>query len=215
MLADQFAPFNELAAALLPYVQYSGDGAHDAAHLGRVWRNARQIQTEEGGDLEILAAAVLLHDSVAVRKNSPERKRASRLAALKARDILRSLGWTEGRIEVTAGAIETHSYSAGMEPLTLEGRVLQDADRLDAIGFIGIARCFYTAGQMSSQLYNAADPPGEKRELNDGEFALDHFPKKLLLLSEGFKTATGERLARERNVVLETFYRGMLREISG
>src|SRR6201996_343379 len=94
MSADLFAPFSDLASKLLPLFSGS-DGAHDQSHLIRVWRNVRTIQREEGGDLEILAAAVLLHDSVNVPKNSPLRSQASRLAAEEALTRLSALGWSE------------------------------------------------------------------------------------------------------------------------
>src|SRR5579859_1860963 len=173
MNASLFAPFDELAAGLSP-LSSGADGAHDTAHLARVWRNAKAIHIEEGGDLEILAAAVFLHDCVAVPKDSPLRSQASRLAALEAATRLNSLGWRAERIEWVASAIESHSYSAGIVPVTLEASILQDADRLDAIGFTGIARCFYTAGRMGSSLYETSDPRGEQRILNDAAFALDH-----------------------------------------
>src|ERR1700751_2383778 len=214
MFANHFAPFEELAGLLLPKLDHAGDGAHDYAHLERVWLNVQQICVQEGGDLEILVASVLLHDCVFVPKNSPDRCRASHLAALRAHSILQSLDWAPKRIRIVADAIEAHSYSAGLEPVTLEGCVLQDADRLDAIGFTGIARCFYTAGRMSSQLYYPSDPRGTQRELNDSLFALDHFPMKLFLLAEGFKTKTGKRLARARHDVLQKFYDGMLAEVA-
>jgi uncharacterized protein len=214
MFANHFAPFDDLASRLLPALESKGDGAHDRAHLRRVWMNAQQIHVQEGGDFEILAASVLLHDCVYVPKNSPDRSRASHLAAVHARSILQSLNWTPKRIDITVGAIETHSYSAGLEPYTLEGRILQDADRLDAIGFIGIARCFYTAGRLSSQIYDPSDPPSTQRELNDSLFALDHFPQKLLLLAEGFKTSAGQRLALARHQVMQEFYHGILAEIT-
>ena len=190
-----------------------GDGAHDHAHLERVWLNVKQIRAQEGGDFEILAASVLLHDCVYVPKDSPERSRASQLAAVRARSILQGLSWAPERVDIVAGAIETHSYSAGLEPNSLEGRILQDADRLDAIGFIGIARCFYTAGRLASQLYDPSDAQGTKRELNDTLFALDHFPRKLLRLADGFQTTTGQRLASARHEALQHFYRGILTEI--
>ncbi len=98
--------------------------------------------------------------------------------------------------------------------MSIEGRILQDADRLDAIGFVGIARCFYTAGRMSSRLYEPTDPKGKGRALDDAAFALDHFPQKLLKLAEGFRTETGQKLARERHDACLQFYLGMLREIS-
>ncbi|WP_213805157.1 HD domain-containing protein [Granulicella sp. dw_53] len=214
MPSDRFTPHEELARVLLPANGDFDDGSHDLSHLTRVWKNARTIHAEEGGDLELIAAAVLLHDCVQIAKDSPERANASRLAAQKARQLLASLGWVSDRIDTVAEAIESHSFSAGLQPASLEGRILQDADRLDAIGFTGIARCFYTAGRMGSSLYHPLDPHGETRPLNDSAFALDHFPKKLLRLSNGFQTETGRRLAHERERALQAFYDGMLSEIS-
>ena len=213
MNANRFAPYDQLARQLLPMNQAHGDAAHDISHLERVWRNAKSIQTEEGGELELLAASVLLHDCVQVPKNSPMRERASRLAAEKARVVLETLQWERPSIEVVAGAIESHSYSSGIVPTSLEGRILQDADRLDAIGLTGIARCFYTAGRMGSGLYDPSDPRGEERPLDDRRFALDHFPKKLLKLADGFQTPAGQRLALDRQRSLQDFYEGMLAEI--
>jgi len=210
--ASFFAPFSDLAATLLP-VSPAADGAHDTAHLARVWRNARAIQREEGGDLEILAAAVLLHDCVSVPKDSPLRSQASRLAAAEATSQLQHLGWSAERVAWVASAIESHSYSAGIEPTTLEACILQDADRLDAIGFTGIARCFYTSGHMGSSLYEASDPSAKHRTLNDSAFALDHFPAKLLCLVDGFRTSAGRLLATKRHEVVRNFYDGMLNEV--
>jgi uncharacterized protein len=210
--AKLFLPFSDLAAALLP-VPSATDGAHDTSHLARVWRNARAIQLEEGGDLEILAAAVLLHDCVTVAKDSPLRSQASRLAAREATSQLKQLGWSDERIAQVATAIESHSYSAGIATTTLEACILQDADRLDAIGFTGIARCLYTAGRMGSSLYEVSDPRAKHRTLNDADYALDHFPAKLLCLADGFKTATGRLLAARRHEAVRYFYDGMLDEV--
>jgi uncharacterized protein len=98
---------------------------------------------------------------------------------------------------------------------SIEGCILQDADRLDAIGFGGIARCFYTAGRLGSRLYDLADPEANTRPLDDGRNALDHFPKKLLTLEGSFKTRTGQELAKERHRRVLEFYRGMLAEVQG
>jgi uncharacterized protein len=189
------------------------DGAHDISHLARVWRNVKEIQRHESGDLEILCAAVLLHDSIEVPKQSPLRSQASRLAASEATTRLIALGWDPERTACVASAIESHSYSAGITPATLEAAILQDADRLDAIGFTGVARCFYTAGRMSSLLYDPSNPRGTGRMLNDAMYALDHFPSKLLNLAEGFKTATGRSIAARRHAALYNFYLGMLAEL--
>jgi uncharacterized protein len=214
MDSNPFSPFGELAHQLLPSSQLAGDGAHDVSHLERVWRNTKAIHAKEGGDLELLAASVLLHDCVQVPKDSPLRDTASRLAADEARKVLQALGWEESRIGAVADAILSHSYSAGITPASLEARILQDADRLDAIGMTGIARCFYTAGRMGSSLYDPIDPRGNARPLDDRQFALDHFPGKLLKLVDGFQTATGRHIAQERQRVLQEFYEGMIAEIS-
>jgi uncharacterized protein len=213
MTLQMFHPFNHLAVKLLGASQDDEDGAHDLSHIVRVWRNAELIQREEGGDLEALAAAVLLHDCVQVAKDSPLRSKASLLAANESRVRLQTLGWDPSRIDAVVRAIESHSFSAGVAPASIEGCILQDADRLDAIGLSGIARCFYTAGRLGSRLYNLADPEAKTRPLDDGRYALDHFPKKLLTLRGSFKTHKGQELARERHQRLDEFYRGMLAEV--
>jgi uncharacterized protein len=214
MTSAMFHPFDQLAAKLLD-TSADEDGAHDVSHIVRVWRNIQLIHQSEGGDLEVLAAAVLLHDCVPVAKDSPLRSKASMLAANEARVRLEALGWEQSRIHTVACAIESHSFSAGLAPTSIEGCILQDADRLDAIGFGGIARCFYTAGRMGSRLYNLADPEAKARPLDDARNALDHFPKKLLMLNGTFKTRTGEMLANERHQRVLEFYRGMLAELQG
>jgi uncharacterized protein len=183
------------------------------SHLERVWRSAQLIAAEEGGNLKLLAAAVLLHDCVEVAKNSPLRGQASRLSAEKTAEELHKLDWSEPEIEIVYGAILTHSYSAGLTPSSLEGRILQDADRLDAIGMVGVARCFYTAGRMNSKLYEPTDPSGSERAFNDSAYALDHFPVKLLRLATGFQTPTGARMAKERHAHLQAFYDLFLKEV--
>lgn len=220
---DAFAPHISLAAALIGRVD-NDDGAHDLAHVLRVWRNAGRIATGEGlsGEAgvpegswgEMLAAAVLLHDCVAVEKSSPLRAQASRLAATRAGEILAGMSWTSTRIAEVVHAIAAHSFSAGMIPQNDLARVLQDADRLDALGYIGIARCFYTAGRMGSALYHPSDLAATHRSLEDSRYALDHFRAKLLRLGEGFQTQTGARLAAGRLRVITEFMNGMEDELS-
>ncbi len=197
--------FRSLEALFLPDLPQADDGAHDMAHVRRVWANARRIAAGEGGDMDILAAAVLLHDCVHVEKSSPLRSQASRLAAARAAEILAAHGFAADVIPRITHAIAAHSFSAGLTPETLEAKILQDADRLDAIGCIGIARCFYTAGRMGSALYHPDDPAAEHRPLDDRAYALDHFRAKLLKLADGFQTGTGARIAAERTETLARF----------
>lgn len=206
MTKPAFAPFRDTATTLLPHAyDDNGDGSHDTSHLQRVWKNAAAIQAEEGGDAEVLFAATLLHDCVSVEKNSPLRAQASRLSAEKAARVLASFGWPDAKVQAAAHAVEAHSFSAGVTPATLEAKTLQDADRLDAIGMLGVARCFYVAGRMGRALYDPADPHAAQRPLDDTAYTLDHFHTKLLKLASGFQTATGARLAKIRHDRLQRF----------
>ncbi|MDD1015072.1 HD domain-containing protein [Pseudomonas rubra] len=216
MPAQPFHPCQDLADVLLPHLPAdNGDGSHDLAHIHRVWSNARRIQAQEGGDLHILLAAALLHDCVAVEKSSPLRAKASTLSAQRAERILAELGWAGERISAVAHAVATHSFSAGLQPETLEAKILQDSDRLDAIGMVGVARCFYVGGRMGSALYDFSNPTAAGREYQDRQFSLEHFHTKLLKLASGFQTEEGARLAAERHRRLELFVEGFMDEISG
>ena len=209
-----FAPLISLAAGLLPHaLEISDDGAHDLAHLQRVWHNVRTLHEEEGGDLEVLLAAVLLHDCVAVEKNSPLRSQASRLAAEKASSVLAELNWPSDKIASVAHAIEAHSFSANITPLTLEAKIVQDADRLDSLGMLGVARTFYIAGRMGSALYDPQDPQAKHRDYDDKRFCVDHFQTKLLHLADGFQTVAGQRLAQIRHQRLKGFMEQFMEEI--
>jgi uncharacterized protein len=212
-----FAPYAALAADLIAALGPEGtDGSHDLTHIQRVWHNAAAIaRTEPGADTELLLAAVILHDCVAVEKNSPLRSQASRLSAERARVLMAPFGWASERVDNLAHAIATHSFSAGLTPETLEARILQDADRLDAIGAIGIARCFYIGGRLQSGLYSAEDPAAETRDLDDKRYALDHFKAKLFHVADGFLTPAGQAMAAERTRFMRGFVDAMLAEISG
>lgn len=211
--AGAFSPHEALAAALIAHAADGDDGSHDLAHILRVFRNAMRIHAGEGGDGRVVAAAVLLHDCVAVEKNSPFRAKASALAAEKASVILSELGWSKADIEAAAHAITAHSFSAGVAPQTLEAKILQDADRLDAIGMVGVARCFYTGGRMGSGLYDPFDPSATNRPFDDKRYAIDHFQTKLFKLAEGFQTETGRRIAAVRDKSLRDFLSAFMDEI--
>lgn len=213
--AAHFGKQARLADTLLAALGAEGtDGSHDRSHLLRVWSNAAVIAEQElGCDMGVLTAAVVLHDCVAVEKDLPQRAQASRLSAVRARTILTGLEWQEPRVEQVAHAIEAHSFSAAIAPRTLEARIVQDADRLDAIGAIGIARCFYVAGRMGSSLYHPDDPTAANRALDDRRFALDHFDAKLFKLGANFQTRTGAVLAEERIRTMRGFVQALLSEI--
>lgn len=206
-------PHPALARSLWPHAFDARDGAHDEAHLRRVWRNVADISASEGGDSEILVAATILHDCVWVDKASPARSSASRLAAARADTVLAALGWSDDRRARVRHCIEAHSFSANIAPVSLEAKILRDADRLDAIGWIGVARCFYVAGLRRAALYDIDDPAALHRPLDDVAYALDHFRTKLMTLGDGFCTALGRELAAQRTADLKRFYQGLLSDI--
>lgn len=189
------------------------DGSHDIGHLRRVCALALRIAEGEGGDAEVLVAAAWLHDLVNLPKDAPDRAQASRRSAQAARPILREMGIAAQKHDAIAHAIEAHSFSAGLTPQTLEARILQDADRLDALGAIGVARCFYVSGRLGRPLFDPDDPLARHRPLDDSRFALDHFETKLFPVARSLNTATARRIGADRVQVMERFVQALVAEI--
>lgn len=190
------------------------DGAHDLGHLDRVWRSCRLIAMDEpGADYDVLAAAAYFHDAVNLPKDSPDRAQASRLSADLAVRELAAMGFAAGKLPAVHHAIAAHSFSARIAPETVEARILQDADRLEALGAIGLARMFMVTGQMGGGLFDAADPMALHRPLDDRRFALDHLEVKLFGLVDTMQTATGRAIAAERAEWMHSFRTRLLSEI--
>lgn len=191
------------------------DAAHDDEHLRRVVTNARRLAQEEGARLEVVLPAAWLHDCVAVAKDSPDRPRASRLAAEKAVAWLAQEAYPAGWLPAIGQAIAAHSFSAGIPPESIEARVVQDADRLDALGAVGIARCLVVGGQLGRPLYCPAEPlpqPGG-RPVDDLAYTLDHFPAKLFTLAATMQTAAGRAEAERRTAFMRGWVEQLLAEI--
>jgi uncharacterized protein len=175
------------------------DGAHDTNHLERVWRTAQELlASHPEADALVVMAACYLHDLVNLPKNDPERDQASRRSAKLARHQLAWMGFPAERLDAVAHAIETHSFSAGLTPETIEAKIVQDADRLDGLGAVGLARMFYTAGRMGCALAHGEDPLANGRALDDKAFSLDHIPAKLAKLPAMMQTDAGRRLGERR-----------------
>ncbi len=191
-----------------------GDPAHDASHILRVYKNAELLCKKEKVDPELVLASVLLHDIVSFKKSDPRNRSASGRSAARARQILRKHGYSRGEIAIISDAVRDHSFSKNTRPKTIEGRILQDADRLDAIGAIGIARAFAVGGSENRSLYNSDDPFCKGRKPDDGKWTLDHFYRKLLRLEGLMNTGTGKSIARQRTDTLKGFLEQLGREIS-
>lgn len=189
------------------------DSSHGIAHSERVYKTAKLIDNDCKACDDVLWAASFLHDVVNPPKNSPERKIASKLSAELAAEILKDTDFDKDKIENLMHTIEAHSFSRGLKPETYEAQVIQDADRMEAIGAIGIARTFYIAGKMGSKLFNDYDPLALNRGLDDKLYALDHFKVKLLGLKDTMQTENGKKIAAERTDVLLKFLQQINSEI--
>lgn len=189
------------------------DGAHDLGHLDRVWKSCRLIAMDEPADPAILGPAAYFHDAVNLPKDAPDRAQASRRSADLAIAELAAMGYPPEKRPALHHAILAHSFSAGIAPETPEARILQDADRLEALGAIGIARMFLIAGQMGGSLFDATDPMALGRPLDDRRFALDHIQVKLVRIADRMQTATGRAMAAERLEWMESFRTRLLSEI--
>lgn len=180
------------------------DPGHDVHHCLRVADWTLRL-AEEPVQPRLAIAAALLHDIVNVPKNSPDRARASELSAERARQWLPEFGYSASEIELVAEAILDHSYSRGAVPKSALGRALQDADRLEALGALGLCRVISTGARMGAAYFDAQDPWATARPLDDRAYSLDHFFTKLLKLPETLHTARGRAEAARRAAFLYAF----------
>lgn len=180
------------------------DAAHDLGHLLRVARWTLEIGGTEVDRREAIAAA-LCHDLINLPKTSERRAEASTLSADAARRMLPECGFVEEAVERIANAVRDHSFSRGAVPTSPLGRALQDADRLETLGAIGLIRVFATGARMEALALDPIDPWAKRRPLDDQAFTIDHFFTKLLRLPESLLTAAGRAEARRRAELLEDF----------
>lgn len=192
----------------------TADSAHDILHLQRVVNNARALCESENGNWNIVMPAAWLHDFVTMQKDNPQRKEASRLSAIEAVKFLNECGYPPEFYDAISHAIEAHSFSANIVPQTLEAKIVQDSDRLDGLGAIGIARCFATGGALGRPFYNAVDPFCKMRAPNDEIFTVDHFYKKLFRIAETLQTASAREEGRLRVALMKSFLSGFERELA-
>ena len=189
------------------------DSAHDFDHIMRVFKNARNICKKENANEKLVLSAVLLHDIVSYPKSDKRSKSSSIKSAEKSKKILTKFNFTKEEIQIISDAIRDHSFSRNKIPTTLEGKILQDADRLDAIGAIGIARVFAVSGSEKRPFYNVKDPFCKNRTPDDEIWALDHFYCKLLKLESLMNTKSGKTEAKKRTKVLKDFLNELKKEI--
>lgn len=183
---------------------FAGDASgHDFDHTLRVYHMATRLAEEEGADLQTVQLAALLHD-VDDRKLSPETCEGK----LRAVNFLKENGVENEKIQEIVGIISRISFSAQLPPPeSIEGKCVQDADRLDAMGAIGIARTFAYGGSRGRRMH---DPEGV-----DKNASIQHFYDKLLRLKDSMNTPTGRRMAEERDQFMRQFLEQFYAEWDG
>jgi uncharacterized protein len=184
------------------------EGGHDWFHIERVWRNAKLIASGEECDLEVVELAALLHDIADSKFHEGDEE----IGPKKAREYLTTVGIKQQKIDHIVAIIENVSYKGGHNTRnhsSIELDIVQDADRLDAIGAIGIARTFNYGGFKNRAIYNPSIPPNlnmTKEEYKKSAApTINHFYEKLLLLKDLMNTGSGKRIAEQRHQYMEVF----------
>ncbi|EGQ8511726.1 HD domain-containing protein [Vibrio parahaemolyticus] len=190
------------------------DAAHDIEHVKRVVKTAKQLCDEENADIAIVLPAAYLHDCFTYPKDHPNRKQSSAIAAKKAIAYLESIQYPQHYHDAIAHAIEAHSFSANIRPNTLEAQIVQDADRLDALGAIGVTRCIQVSTHFNAQLYNDNDMFAKERELNDKQFTVDHFQTKLFKIVDTMNTESAKLEAIKRKAFMQTYLKQLHDEVT-
>lgn len=189
------------------------NSGHDFGHTLRVKRMALFIAEKEGADLEIVEAAALLHDIAREKEANGEVECHAAHAAVEAKEILKRVGFSESKIEAVSHCIAVHRASKGKKAESLEAKILQDADRLDVIGALGIGRIFYKAGEARGPMY---DPKEDYNQPYRGQYnaALNHLISKgiNMLKPESFNTKTGQKMAKQRHEFTKKFVKQFLAE---
>jgi uncharacterized protein len=196
----------------------NAEGGHDWFHTERVYKNALLIAKTEPVDTLVVALGALLHDIADSKFNNGDETIGPKIA----REFLFKLNVDSTIIEHVVNIIENISFKGGNEKQSFhspELDVIQDADRLDAIGAIGIARCFNYGGFKNRQLYNPDIKPHlnmTKEEYKSSTApTINHFYEKLLLLKDKMNTKTGQKIALERHQYMENFLKQFYKEWQG
>lgn len=192
------------------------DLAHGWEHVGRVYTLALALAEQEGANRFIVGMAALMHDLGRATSQEAERQHHADLSVALATELLERYSVPAPLQQAILHAILTHSFSKGIEPRTIEARVVRDADRLDSLGAIGILRWAITGTTRRTSetaSYHPNDPFGEQHILDDKRYMLDHFFMKLLKLQEGMLTKTGCMLAQRRTAFMCTYLEELKQEL--
>ncbi len=205
-----------VTTALIHAARLACDGrnaGHDFGHVERVTRLASRLADSEPCNRTVLLASAALHELVNHPKHHERSPLSGHDCAIAASNLLISLDIDETTAKSVASCISQHGWSAGKVPTSLEAALLQDADRLDALGAIGLARCIATGVEMGAALFHPDDPFATDRLLDDRRYSLDHLARKLFRLPETFQSAAARRLAEPRVAFLRCYIEQIAHEL--
>jgi uncharacterized protein len=200
--------FNEIRKRSTRYYKHSH---HDQHHVERVYNLAVHLAKEEKADLDVVRAAALLHDIARAKEDEGAIDDHAAEGARMAREILEEIDFPKQKIEGVIHCIETHRFRKGLAPGTLEAKILQDADRLDIIGAVGIARAFARGGWSNKPIHDPSIPPKEEYD-GESETTVNHIREKLLKIKDTINTETAKRIAEERHTYVDQFLERLLKE---
>lgn len=187
---------------------------HDWFHVERVYRMAIKIGKQEKANMEILKPAALLHDIARKKEDTGKIECHAKEGSKMARKILKELDFTSDKIEKIAYAINVHRYKLQLKPTTLEAQILQDVDRLDALGAICIGRIFTYGGEHKRPMYDPRIPP-QPNYTSNAATSINHFFEKILKLKpETFNTKMTQKIAQQRYQFTKEFIERFLKEWS-
>jgi uncharacterized protein len=200
--------FNEIRKQTAQYFKHSH---HDKYHVERVYNLAIRLAHEEKADIDTVKAAVLLHDIARAQEDEGTINDHANEGAKMAQKILNEVNFPKQKIPNVVHCIETHRFRKRLAPKTLEAKILQDADRLDIIGAIGIARVFTRGGWSNKPIHDPTIPPKEKYD-GKSETSVNHIIEKLLKIRNTINTRTAKKIAEERHMYVEQFLERLLKE---
>ncbi len=203
--------FNQIKKRTALYFKHSH---HDRHHVTRVYNLATRLARKEKADLDIIKASALLHDIARAMEDEGTISDHAKEGAEMARKILQEVNFPKEKIDNVILCVETHRFKKGQAPKSLEAKILQDADRLDMLGAMGIARAFTRGGWSNQPIHDPSIPPKAKYD-GKSESSVNHIYEKLLKIKDTINTETAKRIAEERHRYVEQFLERLLEEWKG
>jgi len=192
------------------------NSCHELEHTQRVLKLALNIAKKEKADLEVVKLSALLHDVARKEQDESAGKIDHAIrGAILAKEILQRYNINKEKINNICHSIECHRYRNNLTPKTIEAKILYDADKLDAIGAIGIGRAFSFAGHIGAKVHNKGVNVSETKEYSKDDTAWREYNEKLKFIKNKMLTKQGKKIAKERHTFMEIYFKRLNQEVDG